>query len=462
MGTEFLEIESVVETVLPGKKQGELNVVLDQTPFYAEMGGQVGDHGVLHVPGHDRTEEGQLQVIDTQKRGDIFVHRAKVVGGRAPQPGEAVRVSVDVDRRKMIQGHHTVTHLLHWALHEIVSRDATQKGSYVGADKLTFDFSSAPLTPEQKRDVEKIVNERIAEDAPVSWTEIPYAEARQRKEIQQFFGEKYGDKVRVLQIGGEPRKLNGYSMELCGGTHVRSTSEIGPFRIVREEAMAAGIRRIEAVAGQAARNWAIYEAARQQERFEALKRKKSDVAALPAFDNKGETEKMLKAVDARAAHLENLDVDVREWERKGAKASEAELRSRAARTANELATSLTDKKFLVEKIPGADAKLLQAIVDLVKNKLKGPIFLAGESDGRVALIASVPKELTSKIQANKLIQEIAPILGGKGGGRPESAQGSGSDLGKIDTALAEAERLHYGSAIVMKNVVASATLRTIR
>jgi alanyl-tRNA synthetase len=441
LGYDFLEAEAVVEAVLEGDKPDESNVVLNQTPLYAEMGGQVGDHGLLHVPDRDRTEIGHLRVIDTQKYGDVVVHFTQVVDGRAPEPGEAVRVSVDVDRRKLIQGHHTVTHLLHWALHQVVSKDATQKGSYVGPDKLTFDFSSAALTPQQKRDVEKVVNEKIAEDAPVSWTEIPYAEARQRKEIQQFFGEKYGDKVRVLQIGGEPRKLNGYSMELCGGTHVRSTSEIGPFRIVREEAIAAGIRRIEAVAGQAARNWAIHEVARQQERFETLKRKKSDVAALPAFDNKGETEKMLKAIDARAEHLEKLDVDVREWERKGAKASEAELRSRAARTANELATSLTDKKFLVEKIPGADAKLLQAIVDLVKNKLKGPIFLAGESDGRVALIASVPKELTSKIQANKLIQEIAPIVGGKGGGRAENAQGSGTDIGKIDTALAEAERL---------------------
>jgi alanyl-tRNA synthetase len=441
LGYDFLETESVVETVLPGKDASEVNIILDRTPFYAEMGGQVGDRGLLHVPGHDWTEVGRLRMTDTQKRGDVFVHRAQIVDGRAPEPGEAVRVSVDVDRRKLIQGHHTATHLLHWALHQLVSKDATQKGSYVGPDKLTFDFSSAALTPQQKRDVEKVVNEKIAEDAPVSWTEIPYAEAKQRKEIQQFFGEKYGDKVRVLQIGGEPRKLNGYSMELCGGTHVRSTSEIGPFRIVREEAIAAGIRRIEAVAGEAARNWAIHEAARQQERFETLKRKKSDVAALPAFDNKGETEKMLKAIDARAAHLEELDVDVRAWERKGAKASEAELRSRAAKTANELATSLTDKKFLVEKIPGADAKLLQAIVDLVKNKLKGPIFLAGESDGRVALIASVPKELTSKIQANKLIQEIAPIVGGKGGGRAENAQGSGSDIGKISMALAEAERL---------------------
>ncbi len=150
LGYDFLETEAVVETVLPGKKKDEVNVVLDRTPFYAEMGGQVGDRGLLHVPGHDWTEVGQLRVIDTQKRGDVFVHRATVVEGRAPEPGEAVRVSVDADRRKLIQGHHTVTHLLHWALHEVVSRDASQKGSYVGPDKLTFDFSSAPLTPEQE------------------------------------------------------------------------------------------------------------------------------------------------------------------------------------------------------------------------------------------------------------------------------------------------------------------------
>ncbi len=125
-----------------------------------KCGGQVGDHGLLHVPGHDRTEVGQLRVIDTQKRDRVFVHRAKLVSGRAPEPGEAVRIAIDADRRELIQGHHTVTHLLHWALHQIVSKDATQKGSYVGPDKLTFDFSSAPLTSQQKRDVEKLVNQK--------------------------------------------------------------------------------------------------------------------------------------------------------------------------------------------------------------------------------------------------------------------------------------------------------------
>jgi alanyl-tRNA synthetase len=441
MGFDFLEAESVVETVLPGKQPSEVNIVLDQTPFYAEMGGQVGDRGLLHVPGHDWTEVGQLRVIDTQKRGDVFVHRAQVIEGRAPEPGEAVRISVDADRRNLIQGHHTVTHLLHWALHEVVSRDASQKGSYVGPDKLTFDFSSAPLTSEQKRDVEKLVNEKIGENAPVSWTEIPFTEAKQRKDIIQFFGEKYGDTVRVLQIGGSPRALDGYSMELCGGTHVRATGEIGPFRIVKEEAIAAGTRRIEAVAGDAAREWAKHEALRQQEKFETLARKKSDIAALPTVQDDAATAEMLEQIDARAAHLEKVDAEVREWEKKHAKEAEADLRSRGARIANDLALSKVGQKICVARVPNADSKLLQAVADSLKQKFDGPVVLVGEKDGNVALLAVVPKPLTSKVEADKVIQAIAPIVGGKGGGRPESAQGAGTDVAKIDNAMMEAHRL---------------------
>src|SRR5206468_6292361 len=182
---------------------------------------------------------------------------------------------------------------------------------------------------------------------PVSWTEIPYVEPRRRSDIQQFFGDKYGEVVRVVQIGGDPKKLNGYSMELCGGTHVRATGEIGSFRIVREEAIAAGTRRIEAVAGDAARAWAKEEAARQQEKFEALARKKPDIPALPAFETKADTAEMLKQIDARTAHLEKVDFDVREWEKKTAKAAEAELRSRAAQIATQLVASHGGKHFCV-------------------------------------------------------------------------------------------------------------------
>jgi alanyl-tRNA synthetase len=438
LGYDFVESEAVVETVLSGKNAEELNIVLDQTPFYAESGGQVGDRGLLHVPGHDRTEVGQLRVLDTQKRENVFVHRTAVVQGRAPEPGEAVRVAIDGARRKLIQGHHTVTHLLHWALHQVVSKEATQKGSYVGPDKLTFDFSSAALTPQQKHDVEKLVNEKIGENAPVSWTEVPYAEAKKRKEIQQFFGEKYGDLVRVVQVGGDPKELNGYSMELCGGTHVRSTSEIGAFRIVKEEAIAAGTRRIEAVAGDAARIWAKEEAQRQMERFEILSRKKSDLAPLPVFAETAQTAELLRQIDARAAQLEKLDAEVRESEKKSAKQADVQLQKQAAQVAIDLVLSKTGQKICVAKIPNANAKLLQAVVDVAKNQFSGPIFLVGESEGRVALIASIPKALTMKIQANKLIQEISPIVAGKGGGRAENAQGAGTDVTQIDKALTEA------------------------
>ena len=421
------DVETIVDLA---EKRG---VVLNNSVCYAEMGGQIGDTG--EISGSDR----HWKIANTQKSGATFIH--VIEAKDAPTVGEHVTVKIDIPRRRAIEGHHTVTHLLHWALHEIVSRDAAQKGSYVGPDKLTFDFSSAALTPQQKRDVEKLVNEKVAENAAVSWTEIPYDEAKKREEIQQFFGEKYGEAVRVVQIGGEPKKLNGYSMELCGGTHVRSTSEIGAFRIVKEEAIAAGTRRIEAVAGDAARVWAREEATRQQEKFETLSRKKSDLPPLPVFTDTVQTDEMLKQIDARAAHLEKLDVDVREWEKKHAKQAEADLRSHGAQIANELASSNAGEKFCVTNIPDADGKLLQAVADALKQKFDGPIVLAGAKDGNVALVAVVPKPLTSKFQANKIIQQLAPIVGGKGGGRPESAQGGGTDPAKIDDLLAEARRL---------------------
>jgi alanyl-tRNA synthetase len=222
---------------------------------------------------------------------------------------------------------------------------------------------------------------------------------------------------------------------------VSSTGEIGPFRIVKEEAIAAGTRRIEAVAGDAAREWAEQEAARQQEKFETLARKKPDIAALPAFQEDAATAEMLKQIDMRAAHLEKVDAEVREWEKKTAKSAEAELKSRAAQIANELALTHTGRNFCIVEVADADGKLLQAVADALKSKFKGPIFLAATRAGSVALVAHVPNELTSKFQANKLIQQIAPIVAGKGGGRPESAQGAGKDASKISDALTKAREL---------------------
>jgi alanyl-tRNA synthetase len=222
---------------------------------------------------------------------------------------------------------------------------------------------------------------------------------------------------------------------------VSSTSEIGPFRIVKEEAIAAGTRRIEAVAGDAARTWAKQEAARQQEKFETLARKKPDIAPPPAFKDDAGTAEILKQIDARAAHIEKVDGDVREWEKKTVKCAEAELKSMAAQIAGDLARSHDGKNFCVAEVPDADGKLLHAIVDALKSKFKGPIFLAGTRDASVALVAFVPNELTSKVQANKLIQKVAPIVGGKGGGRSENAQGAGKDASKINEALAKAREL---------------------
>jgi len=433
VATKFLGYENDqtvadVTAVVPTSDQAA--VVLNNSVCYAEMGGQVGDKGVI------KFDNRQWKITNTQKSGAAFLHLLE--GENAPEAGSHVTVTIDVPRRRAIERHHTVTHLLHWALHDKVSKDATQKGSYVGPEKLTFDFSSAALTAEQKRQVENLVNEKIAENAAVSWTEIPYAEAKKRSDIQQFFGDKYGETVRVVQIGGETEKLNGYSMELCGGTHVRATGDIGSFRIVREEAIAAGIRRIEAVAGEAAKDWAQQEAHRQQEKFEMLARKKSGVAALPAFSTESETAVMLEQVDARTAHLEKIEAEVHEWQKQQAKASEADLKNRAAVTAKELRAAHADAKSIVALVEDADGKLLQSVVDSLKSHFHGPIFLVGALDGRVALIAAVPKELTTQFQANKLIQEIAPIVGGKGGGRPDNAQGAGKDVSKIGDALTRA------------------------
>jgi alanyl-tRNA synthetase len=412
---------------------GKPAVFLNNSVCYAEMGGQVGDKGTMNGEGR------VWKIANTQKSGPAFVHLLD--DEDAPERGMHVTVTIDAPRRRAIERHHSVTHLLHWALHEKVSKEATQKGSYVGPEKLTFDFSSAAMTPQQKRDVEKLVNEKIAENAPVSWTEIPYVEAKKRSDIQQFFGDKYGETVRVVQIGGGAGNLNGYSMELCGGTHVRATGDIGSFRIVREEAIAAGIRRIEAVAGEAARDWAKHEAERQREKFETLARKKSEIAALPAFNESADTAAMLQQIDERAAQLEKLDAEVHEWQKQQAKASDADLKNRAAELAKEIRVAHGSEKAIIVSVPEADGKMLQGVVDALRSNFNGPIFLAGALDGRVALIAFVPKDLTNQFQANKLIQEVAPIVGGKGGGRPDNAQGAGKDASKIDDALARAREL---------------------
>ena len=418
LGYDFLETEAVVEAVAPTARSAEFDLIVDRTACYAEMGGQVGDTGLIHVPGPDWSELGRLQITNTQRKGNVFIHRSALADGRAPEVGEAVRVAVDSVRRAAIQRHHTVTHLLHWALHEVVSKQASQKGSYVGADKLTFDFNHQPLTPAQIGDVEKLVNEKILENARVSWTEVPYAGVRERADIMQFFGDKYGETVRVVQIGGEPKALNGYSMELCAGTHTRATGEIGLFRIVSETAIAAGVRRIEALAGL--RSFEI--ASGESERLRALAAKLNSPV--------GDLEKKLEAVLARSKELE--------------KALKAASQKESAVRAKELAASaelINGIPTIIANLGQIDGDALQAIVDSLKSEFRGVLVLAASDRGSVSLAAAVSPDFTSKIQAGKLIQQIAPLVGGKGGGRPDNARGGGREPAKTNEALAEARKL---------------------
>ncbi len=408
VGFEQLTAKSKVLEVVSLKNKTA--VILDVSSAYAEMGGQVGDTGEL-------SGSGQFwRVINTQKSGNTFLHF--IDGDDAPVIGSEVILSVDRSRRNAIQRHHTVTHLLHWALHEVVSKEASQKGSFVGPDKLTFDFNSQPLTPQQIADIEKLVNERILENAGVSWMEVPYADVKSRPDVMQFFGDKYGDTVRVVQIGGEAQKLNGYSMELCGGTHVRATGEIGLFRILSESAVAAGVRRIEAVAGLQA-----YDVANQQLQL---------IRALAGKIN-SPVHELEKKIDSLLAHQKELEKQVRIALQRNASNAASELLGRAE--------TVNDIPLITHNLGDAEGEFLQAIADALKGRFKGVVVLGGGGANSVTLVATVSSEFTGKIQAGKIIQQIAPIVGGKGGGKPDHARGGGKDAAKLDEALAKAKSL---------------------
>jgi alanyl-tRNA synthetase/REP element-mobilizing transposase RayT len=400
-------------------------VIFDTSAFYAEMGGQVGDTGELTLatssaaPPAGRTGPEWI-ISNTQKSGNTWLHFIEDLTEEMTLPvvGSEVVLSVDAPRRNAIQRHHTVTHLLHWALHQVVSPDASQKGSFVGPDKLTFDFNSPPLTPAQVADVEKLVNERILENAGVSWTEVPHADVKSRKDVMQFFGDKYGDKVRVVQIGGQAQKLDGYSMELCGGTHTRATGEIGLFRIVGESAIAAGVRRIEAVAG--------LEAYRQaNDELHLIKTLAGRVNA-PVH----ELEKKIEAMLAQQKELE-----------KQIKATQQREASNAASELLERVHTVNGVPAIIHNVGAVDGDFLQAVADSLKGRFKGVIVLGGASGGAVALVAGVSADFTAKFQAGKIIQAIAPIVGGKGGGKPDNARGGGKDAAKLEEALAKAKSL---------------------
>ncbi|MES2594619.1 MAG: alanine--tRNA ligase [Verrucomicrobiota bacterium] len=382
-------------------------VILDSSVCYAEMGGQVGDSGQLIIGAN------AYPISSTTKVGNTWLHF--VEGEEAPAVGSTVSIQVDSARRHAIERHHTVTHILHWALHEVVSQDATQKGSNVTPDKLTFDFNSGALTPAQLADIERLVNERIVANDVVSWTEVPYTEAKANSGIMQLFGEKYPENVRVVQIGGKAHDLTGWSMELCGGTHTRHTGEIGLFRLVGEGAVAAGVRRIEAIAGLEAYNAARADA-------DLLKLLAGKVSAQGTTD----LEKKIEALLDQQKSLE--------------KALKAAQQREASGRAKELLEG-AENNAIIANLGDVDADYAVNVSDALKGSFNGIVVLATTGGGNVALIASVSKEHQAKVQAGKIIQTIAPIVGGKGGGKPDFARGGGKDISKVDAALAEARKL---------------------
>ena len=405
IGYDALEADVRVLEVVSMKDRNA--VVLDVSTCYAEMGGQVGDAGQLILGANT------FPISSTTKVGNTWLHFLE--GEETPAVDSTVRLIVDGPRRHAIERHHTVTHILHWALHEVVSRDATQKGSSVTPDKLTFDFNSAALTAQQLSDIERLVNERIVANEPVSWTEVPYVEAKANSGIMALFGEKYGDLVRVVQIGGQRNQLDGWSMELCGGTHTRSTGEIGLFRLVGESAVAAGVRRIEAIAGLEACQAARADA-------DLIKQLCGKVTAQGAHDLEKKIEAMLDQQKALEKAL------------KAAQQREASGRAKAL-----LETAQGD--LIVANLGEVDADYAMALNDALKGMFNGVIVLAATGGGNVTLMANVGKEHQARVQAGKIIQAIAPLVGGKGGGKPDFARGGGKDVGQVEAALAEARRL---------------------
>jgi len=405
LGYDALEADAKVLEVVAMKDKTA--VVLDSSVCYAEMGGQIGDSGQIIIGAN------AFPISSTTKVGNTWLHF--IEGEDAPAVGSSVRVAVDATRRHAIERHHTVTHILHWALHEVVSQDATQKGSNVTPDKLTFDFNSAALTAAQLADIEKLVNERIVANDIVSWTEVPYTEAKANSGIMQLFGEKYPENVRVVQIGGKAHALDGWSMELCGGTHTRHTGEIGLFRLVAEGAVAAGVRRIEAIAGMEAYNAAKADA-------DLLKLLAGKVSAQGAAD----LEKKLDQLLTQQKELEKA-------------LKSAQQREASGKAKDLLATA--EGNAIIANLGDVDADYAMAVNDALKSQFTGIIVLAATGGGNVTLMANVGKDHQSKVQAGKIIQTIAPLVGGKGGGKPDFARGGGKDVSKVDAALAEARKI---------------------
>ena len=375
-------------------------VILSKTPFYAEAGGQIGDTGIL-------VSDGKLfRVDDTQRSGEANVQFGEVEQGELGV-GDKLEAIVDADRRQAIRLNHTATHLMHAALRQVLGDHVTQKGSLVAPDRLRFDFSHYEgVTSEQIQEIEDLVNDEIRKNTAAETNLMTYDDAIESGAMA-LFGEKYGDKVRVLRLGD-------FSVELCGGTHVARTGDIGVFKITSEGGVASGVRRIEAVTGKGAMEW-----------IDANQASLSNLAGM-----------LKSSPDQAVAKVEQLVRRTKDLEKELAAAKQA-LAMGQATDHSESVQEVEGVKVLATRMDGADAKTLRDAVDKFKDKLQNAVVVLGSvDDGKVRLAAGVTKNNTDKIRAGDLIKPVAEQVGGKGGGRPDFAQAGGTDAANLDAALA--------------------------
>ena len=422
--TEFVgfDADTCEATILEVHTQDDqVLVITDKTVLFTEMGGQEGDIGTATINGESHP------IVGAQKIGNATAHVFTEVESEKWKVGSVVTIELDRTRRAPIEAHHTATHLLHWALHEVVSSDASQQGSSVSPDRLRFDFNSKALTPAQIVAMEEKVNASIQNAETVSWIEVPHSEVKGRADVMQFFGDKYGDLVRVVQIGGESKALNGYSMELCGGTHVRNTSEIGLFKIKSEGAIAAGVRRIEALCGPAAEVYLVEQEAKEAEaKAKALEKLESVNAALKAL----EADTFSYAADASTETIKNIAIEADKALKKAQAAG-------AAKMANAMLDELDLSKNLVITAEGPAALLQELMNGLKQQQFANAAFFIIDDGEKLFLGALGGGEPAQN--AGKLIQTLAPIAGGKGGGKPDMARGAAPDRSQSEALAAKAK-----------------------
>lgn len=375
-------------------------VILGSTPFYAESGGQVGDSGSL--------TEGMnsFHVNDTHKQGKLFLHHGTVTAGSI-HVDQDIHAKINISDRRACEKNHSATHLLHAALRTVLGTHVQQKGSLVKSDRLRFDFSHfEPISGSQLREIEKLVNHNIMLNEPVGMNEMDIESAK-AKGAMALFGEKYGDVVRVVDMGD-------FSVELCGGTHVNSVGDIGPFRIVSESGIASGVRRIEAATGEQAWSMIYDEDARLEQIADAVKSDKNLVA---------------EKVSQMVADYKALEKELKQLQGKLAASQGDDLASQAL--------EISGVKVLAAKMEGADTNTLRETLDKLKDKLEPAVVILAAVDGeKVTLVAGVSKSATDRFKAGELVNHVAQQVGGKGGGRPDMAQAGGKDPSKLAEALA--------------------------